>query len=164
MYPKSFLGRLVGSMCAMTGVITVSLPVPFIVNHFIRYYSHMQAREKLPKRRRRVIETPRIPPMRNKLSQRQSHDHSDHVSNVLSAVSQSAVHHGVQNACSAPTAGVNRKDASIAEVKRSAPRKPMSVDVDEIESVAAKKRAYVQRKLTCVDEVLRNRNIDSDGL
>merc|ERR1719270_398531 len=45
----------VGAMCAMAGVLVVALPVPVIVSNFAMYYSHTQARAKLPKKRRRVV-------------------------------------------------------------------------------------------------------------
>ena len=46
---------LVGSVCALLGVLTLNLPVPIIVNNFGLFYSHTQARAKLPKVRRRVV-------------------------------------------------------------------------------------------------------------
>ena len=51
----------VGALCALAGVLTISLPVPVIVSNFSMFYSHTQARSKLPKRRRRVlpVEQPR---------------------------------------------------------------------------------------------------------
>ena len=51
----------VGTICALTGVLTISLPVPVIVSNFTMFYSHTQARSKLPKKRRRVlpVEAPR---------------------------------------------------------------------------------------------------------
>ncbi len=51
----------VGAMCALTGVLTIALPVPVIVSNFSMFYSHTQARAKLPKQRRRVlpVEAPR---------------------------------------------------------------------------------------------------------
>lgn len=55
MAPKTYLGMLVGSMCALTGVLTIALPVPVIVSNFAMFYSHSQARTKLPKKRRRVL-------------------------------------------------------------------------------------------------------------
>ena len=55
MVPKTYLGMFVGAMCAMAGVLVVALPVPVIVSNFAMYYSHTQARAKLPKKRRRVI-------------------------------------------------------------------------------------------------------------
>jgi len=45
----------VGSFCALTGVLTIALPVPVIVSNFALFYSHTQARAKLPKKRRRVL-------------------------------------------------------------------------------------------------------------
>ena len=53
--PKTYLGMFVGAMCAMAGVLVVGLPVPVIVSNFAMFYSHTQARAKLPKKRRRVV-------------------------------------------------------------------------------------------------------------
>ncbi|KAH7710449.1 Protein SHW-1 c [Aphelenchoides avenae] len=53
--PRTYLGRLVGSLCAVMGVLTIALPVPVIVSNFAMFYSHSQAREKLPRKRRRVL-------------------------------------------------------------------------------------------------------------
>uniref|UniRef100_A0A183BNX3 BTB domain-containing protein n=1 Tax=Globodera pallida TaxID=36090 RepID=A0A183BNX3_GLOPA len=55
MTPQTHLGRLVGSLCAVMGVLTIALPVPVIVSNFAMFYSHSQAREKLPRKRRRVL-------------------------------------------------------------------------------------------------------------
>lgn len=55
MTPRTSMGRLVGSLCAVMGVLTIALPVPVIVGNFAMFYSHVEAREKLPKRRRRVL-------------------------------------------------------------------------------------------------------------
>ena len=55
MVPKTYLGMFVGALCALGGVLTVALPVPVIVSNFAMYYSHTQARAKLPKKRRRVV-------------------------------------------------------------------------------------------------------------
>lgn len=56
MVPKTYLGMLVGSLCALMGVLTIALPVPVIVSNFSNLYSHSQARAKLPKKRRRVLQ------------------------------------------------------------------------------------------------------------
>ncbi|XP_060590343.1 potassium voltage-gated channel protein Shaw-like isoform X8 [Ruditapes philippinarum] len=63
MVPKTYVGMFVGSLCALTGVLTIALPVPVIVSNFALFYSHTQARSKLPKKRRRVlpVEAPRGP-------------------------------------------------------------------------------------------------------
>ncbi|XP_055680302.1 potassium voltage-gated channel protein Shaw-like [Lutzomyia longipalpis] len=61
MAPKTYIGMFVGALCALAGVLTIALPVPVIVSNFSMFYSHTQARSKLPKRRRRVlpVEQPR---------------------------------------------------------------------------------------------------------
>ncbi|XP_026835003.1 potassium voltage-gated channel protein Shaw isoform X3 [Drosophila erecta] len=63
MAPKTYIGMFVGALCALAGVLTIALPVPVIVSNFAMYYSHTQARAKLPKKRRRVlpVEQPRQP-------------------------------------------------------------------------------------------------------
>ncbi|OTF72154.1 potassium voltage-gated channel protein Shaw-like protein [Euroglyphus maynei] len=62
MAPKTYAGMFVGALCALAGVLTIALPVPVIVSNFAMFYSHTQARAKLPKKRRRVlqIEQPRV--------------------------------------------------------------------------------------------------------
>ena len=50
------MGMIVGALCAITGVLTIALPVPVIVSNFAMIYSHSQARAKLPKKRRRVVQ------------------------------------------------------------------------------------------------------------
>lgn len=52
----------VGSVCALTGVLTIALPVPVIVSNFALFYSHTQARSKLPKKRRRVLPVEAVRP------------------------------------------------------------------------------------------------------
>ena len=53
--PRTYLGMLVGSVCALVGVLTLNLPVPIIVNNFGLFYSHTRARAKLPRVRQRVV-------------------------------------------------------------------------------------------------------------
>uniref|UniRef100_A0A914XW21 Ion transport domain-containing protein n=1 Tax=Plectus sambesii TaxID=2011161 RepID=A0A914XW21_9BILA len=55
MYPQTVSGRLVGSMCAVAGVLTIALPVPVIVNNFATFYTHTQARAKMPKNKRTMV-------------------------------------------------------------------------------------------------------------
>jgi potassium voltage-gated channel Shaw-related subfamily C protein 1 len=61
MAPRTYLGMFIGSLCAVTGVLTIALPVPVIVSNFATFYSHTKARAQLPKKRRRVlpVEAPR---------------------------------------------------------------------------------------------------------
>ena len=67
MVPKTYAGIIVGSLCALSGVLVIALPVPVIVSNFSMFYSHTQARMKLPKKRRRVVavQQPRRQPIRH---------------------------------------------------------------------------------------------------
>lgn len=58
MVPRTYAGMMIGAVCALSGVLTIALPVPVIVSNFTMFYSHTQAREKLPRQRRRVIASP----------------------------------------------------------------------------------------------------------
>ena len=55
MVPKTILGRIIGGICAIFGVLIVALPVSVIGNNFSTYYTHAQARLSLPKKKRRLI-------------------------------------------------------------------------------------------------------------
>ncbi|XP_064652061.1 potassium voltage-gated channel protein Shaw-like isoform X12 [Lineus longissimus] len=71
MTPKTYVGMFVGALCALLGVLTIALPVPVIVSNFAMFYSHTQARSKLPKKRRRVLPVeavrPKNPPIRSNM-------------------------------------------------------------------------------------------------
>lgn len=64
MVPRTYAGMMIGAVCALSGVLTIALPVPVIVSNFTMFYSHTQAREKLPRQRRRVCASPldTVPP------------------------------------------------------------------------------------------------------
>ena len=55
MYPRTALGYIVGAICALCGLLMLALPVPVIVNNFTLYYSHAQARLKLPKKAKNCL-------------------------------------------------------------------------------------------------------------
>ncbi|CAD5213030.1 unnamed protein product [Bursaphelenchus okinawaensis] len=63
MVPHTYYGMVVGSFCALMGVLTIALPVPVIVSNFAMFYSHAKARSKLPKRKRRVLQPHEIKPI-----------------------------------------------------------------------------------------------------
>lgn len=42
MYPTTTLGKLVGSLCAMSGLLMIGFSVPTLVNNFTLYYKHLQ--------------------------------------------------------------------------------------------------------------------------
>ena len=40
MYPRTYAGMFIGSLCAVMGVLAIALPVPVIVSNFALFYSH----------------------------------------------------------------------------------------------------------------------------
>lgn len=42
MYPKSSFGYIIGSLCAISGLLMVAFTVPIIVSNFVLYYTHVQ--------------------------------------------------------------------------------------------------------------------------
>ena len=50
--PKTWAGRLIGSACAVFGLLIVALPISVIGGNFSLYYAHVKARLKLPRKNR----------------------------------------------------------------------------------------------------------------
>ena len=44
--PVGFLGKIIGAACAISGVLTLAMPVPIITGHFNRFYAHKTGRCK----------------------------------------------------------------------------------------------------------------------
>jgi len=44
--PVGYAGKLIGAACAITGVLTLAMPVPIITGHFNRFYSHKIGRAR----------------------------------------------------------------------------------------------------------------------
>lgn len=55
MVPKTYVGMFVGALCALAGVLTISLPVPVIVSNFSMFYSHTQVLEGGKKRKKKKM-------------------------------------------------------------------------------------------------------------
>lgn len=45
MAPKTYVGMVIGALCALAGVLTIALPVPVIVSNFSMFYSHTQVQD-----------------------------------------------------------------------------------------------------------------------
>ncbi|CAF2036354.1 unnamed protein product [Rotaria magnacalcarata] len=52
--PKSLPGMIFGAITTIVGVLIIDLPMPIIVEKFANFNSHLQARQQLPKLRRRI--------------------------------------------------------------------------------------------------------------
>lgn len=46
MVPKTIMGKIFGSVCSLSGVLVIALPVPVIVSNFSRIYHQSQRAEK----------------------------------------------------------------------------------------------------------------------
>ena len=55
LYPKSALGQVIGSACAITGILVIALPVPVIANNFHAFYASAQAVQRMREREEKEI-------------------------------------------------------------------------------------------------------------
>ncbi|KAM9752834.1 voltage-gated potassium channel KCNC4 [Menidia menidia] len=77
MYPKTWLGMMVGALCALAGVLTIAMPVPVIVNNFGMYYSLAMAKQKLPKKKKKHTPNPDIPTDSASFGKSETNSHID---------------------------------------------------------------------------------------
>ena len=62
MVPVTVTGKIVGSICSLSGVLVIALPVPVIVSNFSRIYLKHQRAEKRKANqvRKRVKKSPTV--------------------------------------------------------------------------------------------------------
>ncbi|XP_059189743.1 potassium voltage-gated channel subfamily C member 4 [Centropristis striata] len=77
MYPKTWLGMMVGALCALAGVLTIAMPVPVIVNNFGMYYSLAMAKQKLPKKKKKHNRNPDAPTDSVSFGKSETNSHRD---------------------------------------------------------------------------------------
>lgn len=46
MVPETIMGKVVGGVCSLSGVLVIALPVPVIVSNFSRIYHQSQRADK----------------------------------------------------------------------------------------------------------------------
>lgn len=46
MVPETIMGKIVGGVCSLSGVLVIALPVPVIVSNFSRIYHQSQRADK----------------------------------------------------------------------------------------------------------------------
>ena len=54
--PATWAGQMIGSVCAIFGLLIVALPISVIGGNFSLYYAHVKARLKLPKKNRSLLQ------------------------------------------------------------------------------------------------------------
>ena len=57
MTPTTIMGKIVGGICSLSGVLVIALPVPVIVSNFSRIYHQNQRTDK---RKAQQVSLPRI--------------------------------------------------------------------------------------------------------
>lgn len=68
MVPKTIVGKVFGSICSLSGVLVIALPVPVIVSNFSRIYHQSQRAEKRRAQRackqaaKAIVKKPATPP------------------------------------------------------------------------------------------------------
>ena len=88
MVPLSFWGKIVGSLCAIAGVLTLALPVPVIVSNFTYFYNREMVQGDLESSNTNHVKScPYLPGTANHyLSSMKEFDDSKSISSNLSSI------------------------------------------------------------------------------
>ena len=54
--PLTWPGQIIGSVCAIFGLLIIALPISVIGGNFSLYYAHVRARLKLPRKNRKLLQ------------------------------------------------------------------------------------------------------------
>lgn len=73
-YPRTWIGKTVGSACAICGVLVIALPVSVVASNFSLYYTYAKARLNLPPKKRRVAFSHALTSMHNQRPQCENGD------------------------------------------------------------------------------------------
>lgn len=68
-HPRTWIGKTVGSACAICGVLVIALPVSVVASNFSLFYTYAKARLNLPPKKRRVAFSHALTSMHNQRSQ-----------------------------------------------------------------------------------------------
>ena len=149
MHPVTWLGKVVGSMCAICGVLIVALPVSIIGSNFSLFYTHAQARLKLPKKKNRLfiqqtstIYSERQLPRRRAVRRKISSKTSDTYSFMMCGDSRASSAQGyVPNGTKSSSVIVQDENMLRAAVKKVPKKKAstISIKIPELESPAEEK-------------------------
>ncbi|KAG1944366.1 potassium voltage-gated channel subfamily C member 1 [Pimephales promelas] len=55
MYPEESKGKCVAVLCAMVGILLIILPVPIIINNFIKFNSLLKTKDSMPRRKEKRV-------------------------------------------------------------------------------------------------------------
>lgn len=176
-YPRTWLGKIVGSMCAMCGVLIVALPVSVIGNNFSLFYTHAQARLKLPKKKKKLflpqsstVYSERHLPRRKALRKKESRP-SDTYSAIYSDSRESSTQGNLITNGTKRTSLVGKDECKLFSSIKRIPRKKTSVISMKIPTPLdenMEENYELEKELSSVDSsyyVTQGRSLSSpDGL
>ena len=108
LYPKTLQGYIIGSFCAISGILVIGMPVPIIVNNFTTFYNSAKICERLKQKDAKLRKMKNMKSSTEEAIDRLSEDTS---SNVAIAVTIDDIRTSKEN----PIYDTDRED-SIGEV------------------------------------------------